>query len=211
MIKLSIYGAGGAGKEIITTINAINSENQQLKVIGFFEDDPLVKIPFEYMRLGGLRELVSAQQRQCLIIAIADIPIKKRLLEDLATSKVRYINVIHPTALYDDSSRIGSDCYIGPYTVLGPNTKIGDHVYIGSHCSIGHDTVIANGCSIMPGSHIAGNVSLGNFTFVGAGAKLLQGLVIDKDCTIGAGAVVTRHVGSGMKMVGIPAKSLNNS
>lgn len=41
--------------------------------------------------------------------------------------------MIHPTALIDDSARIGNNVSIGPYTIVGPDVEIGDHCVIGPH------------------------------------------------------------------------------
>lgn len=41
---------------------------------------------------------------------------------------------------------------------------------------------------------------------VGAGAQVLQHLALGPDATVGAGAVVTRDVGAGVTVVGVPAR-----
>lgn len=44
---------------------------------------------------------------------------------------------IHPTAVIDDTVRIGKNTYIGPYTTIKGNVIIGSNSYIASHVSIG--------------------------------------------------------------------------
>ncbi|WP_417658444.1 acyl-ACP--UDP-N-acetylglucosamine O-acyltransferase [Pseudidiomarina sp.] len=41
--------------------------------------------------------------------------------------------MIHPTAIIDDSARIGKNVEIGPYTIVGANVEIGDNCVIGPH------------------------------------------------------------------------------
>ena len=54
----------------------------------------------------------------------------------------------HPTAVIDDSARVGRDCEIGPLCVVGPDVVLGDRVVLKSHVavagrtSIGDDTVV---------------------------------------------------------------------
>ena len=44
--------------------------------------------------------------------------------------------------------------------------------------------------------------------YVGAGAILLPGITVGREAIIGAGAVVTRDVPPGIKVIGVPAKPL---
>jgi UDP-N-acetylglucosamine acyltransferase len=48
-------------------------------------------------------------------------------------------NKIHSTAIIEDEVIIGSDNYIGAYTVIKSGTTIGDNNYIGIGCIIGDD------------------------------------------------------------------------
>lgn len=50
--------------------------------------------------------------------------------------------MIHPTALIDDSARIGNNVSIGPYTIVGPDVEIGDHCVIGPHVVLRGPTVL---------------------------------------------------------------------
>lgn len=55
---------------------------------------------------------------------------------------------IHPTAVLEEGSEIGSNVSIGPYAVIGPNVKIADgnrihaHVVIEGHTTIGENNQI---------------------------------------------------------------------
>jgi len=49
-------------------------------------------------------------------------------------------------------------------------------------------------------------VNIGDRVFVGANASIKQGITIGDDVTIGMGAAVIQDVGSGAKIVGVPAK-----
>jgi len=50
--------------------------------------------------------------------------------------------VIHPTAIIDDSARIGNNVEIGPYTIVGANVEIGDNCVIGPHVVLRGPTVL---------------------------------------------------------------------
>jgi len=50
--------------------------------------------------------------------------------------------VIHPTAIIDDSARIGNNVEIGPYTIVGAHVEIGDNCVIGPHVVLRGPTVL---------------------------------------------------------------------
>ncbi len=49
---------------------------------------------------------------------------------------------IHPTAIVDQSARIGEGVTIGPYCIVGPNVSLGEQSHLHSHVVIDGHTVI---------------------------------------------------------------------
>ncbi|WP_066965342.1 acyl-ACP--UDP-N-acetylglucosamine O-acyltransferase [Microbulbifer sp. Q7] len=49
---------------------------------------------------------------------------------------------IHPTAIVDDSAKIGEGVKIGPYSVIGPDVEIGDGCEIASHVVLSGPTTL---------------------------------------------------------------------
>jgi UDP-3-O-[3-hydroxymyristoyl] glucosamine N-acyltransferase len=79
---------------------------------------------------------------------------------------------IHTTAIIEDTAKIGSDIYIGPYTYIGENCIIGD------------------GCSIFPHVYIGDNTRLGNNCKINPGVKIYHDCLIGDGCIIHAGSVI---------------------
>ncbi len=50
--------------------------------------------------------------------------------------------MIHPTAIIDESAKIGKDVSIGPYSIIGANVEIGDGTWIGPHVVIQGPSII---------------------------------------------------------------------
>ncbi|HHH13907.1 MAG TPA: acyl-ACP--UDP-N-acetylglucosamine O-acyltransferase [Thiolapillus brandeum] len=48
--------------------------------------------------------------------------------------------MIHPTAIIDQSARLGEGVRIGPFSIIGPGVEIGDGCEIGSHVVIARNT-----------------------------------------------------------------------
>jgi UDP-N-acetylglucosamine acyltransferase len=57
---------------------------------------------------------------------------------------------IHPTAVVSRRARIGSGCYIGPYSILGDEVELKDEVRLDSHCVIDGRTIIGQGTRVFP-------------------------------------------------------------
>ncbi len=91
-----------------------------------------------------------------------------------------------------DSARID----VGDGTLLGPGVQI----YCADHH---HDPRERRA-----GLERALPVSIGANVWVGGGAKIMPGITVGDDAIIGAGAVVTRDVADGAKVVGNPARVL---
>ena len=77
---------------------------------------------------------------------------------------------IHPTAVIEETSKIGAEVYIGPYA------------YIGEDC------VIEDGCSVYP------HVYIGDKTRVGANCIIYPGVTIYHECILGKNCII--HAGS---------------
>src|SRR5207253_7706462 len=56
----------------------------------------------------------------------------------------------HSTALVSPRAQIGSDCYIGPYSIIGDEVSLGDRVRIDSHCVIDGRTRIGDETHVFP-------------------------------------------------------------
>ena len=57
---------------------------------------------------------------------------------------------IHPTAVVSPKARLGSDCFIGPYSIIGDEVELGDEVRLESHCVIDGRTWIGEGTHVFP-------------------------------------------------------------
>ncbi len=79
---------------------------------------------------------------------------------------------IHPTAVIDPTTKIGSPVYIGPHVVIPGDVEIGDGVCI-------HANVV-----IYPG------VRIGNGTLLHANCTIHERTIMGKDCVIHSGAVI---------------------
>jgi UDP-3-O-[3-hydroxymyristoyl] glucosamine N-acyltransferase len=79
---------------------------------------------------------------------------------------------IHPTAIIESSSKIGSDVYIGAYTYIGENCIVGDNCRIYAQVYIGDGTIIGENSQVFPGVKIYHECIIGNGCIIHAGSVI---------------------------------------
>lgn len=210
MKDITIFGAGGFGREVKTIIDAINKSEPSYNFVGFY-DDGIEKgtIVNGYPVLGGIQELNEVSSELSLIISIGDPRIKKNILNKIENSFIKFPTIIHPNAsVSSDDVQIGKGTIICEGTIITCNINIGEFVIFNLMCTVGHDTTIDNYCAFMPSVNISGEVHLHKSVYVGTGAKIINQLEIGENTIIGAGAVVSKSLPANCTAVGIPAKPI---
>jgi UDP-N-acetylglucosamine acyltransferase len=61
----------------------------------------------------------------------------------------KFIN-IHPSAVVGSNSRVGSGCYIGPFSIVGDEVELENDVRLDSHCVVDGRTTIGQGTRVFP-------------------------------------------------------------
>ncbi len=78
----------------------------------------------------------------------------------------------HPTAVVDDSARIGAD------------------VYLDAHAYVGKESILGDGCVLGPGAYVGSGVTLGDEAWLHPHARVLDGCVIGKRVVLHAGSTI---------------------
>jgi maltose O-acetyltransferase len=108
---------------------------------------------------------------------------------------------------------IDGDSYVNRFTMFDASESIemGRNCLVGPFCYItDHDHGIDAASSIAEQALVGSPVRIGSRVWIGAGAIILKGVTIGNGAVIGAGAVVTRHVRSGEKVAGVPARTIGS-
>lgn len=126
------------------------------------------------------------------------------------------------------NTNIWQFCVILPNAKIGSNCNICSHCFIENDVVIGNNVTIKSGVQIWDGMIVEDNVFIGpNVTFcndrypksrnknwklepviikkgasIGANATILPGITIGEDALIGAGAIVTKNVPKGQRIIG---------
>jgi UDP-N-acetylglucosamine acyltransferase len=113
---------------------------------------------------------------------------------------------IHPTAIVEDTTKIGEGTTIGPYAVIGPEVELGKNCKIHSQCSIVGKTKLGDGCEVFPFASVGeksqdlkykeGNktyVEIGNNTVIRESATIHSGTADGEVTKIGSNCLLMAY------------------
>ncbi|MES2543378.1 MAG: UDP-3-O-(3-hydroxymyristoyl)glucosamine N-acyltransferase [Bacteroidota bacterium] len=92
-----------------------------------------------------------------------------KLLEFYDSAKKMKSGIELPSFI-DNSSKPGSDFYLGAFAYIGSNVKIGNNVKVYPNCFIGDNVVIGDNVSIFAGAKIHSETEIGNNCVIYSGA-----------------------------------------
>lgn len=205
--KIVIIGASGHGK-VVANIAKLNG----YKEILFIDDDVNKKECGQYKIIGTSKQIDSLIKDDYeFAVAVGDNGIRERIFERLVNKEARLPALIHPTAVIDETVKIGKGTVVMANAVINSSSSIGKACIVNTATSIDHDCVIGNYVHVSPGVNIAGMVTVGFKTWIGVGATIINNLNIGEECIIGAGCVVIKEVKDRIKIVGNPQKIVNRA
>ena len=211
---VAIYGGGGFAREVAWLVESCRDADGLLTPVCFIDDDP----NRQGQTLNGLPtfslEDAWRQMSDALVVCAVGSPhTRQRLAEKARGIGFRFATLVHPRAERSKWIEFGDGTVVCAGCILTTNITIGSHVQINLDCTIGHDAVLGDYSTLAPGVHISGWVHLGRHVYLGTGAVVLNGtdeapIVLGDGAVIGAGACVTKSIGAGLTVVGVPAKPL---
>jgi carbonic anhydrase/acetyltransferase-like protein (isoleucine patch superfamily) len=113
-----------------------------------------------------------------------------------------------------DKLVIHARTYINRYTMIDASERIeiGSDCMIGPHCYI-TDSDHGHALGLLVGKQpsISAPVRIGHNVWLGAGVIVLKGVTIGDNAVVGAGSVVTKEVPANAKVVGVPARVIQQT
>lgn len=209
MKDLYIIGAGGFGREVAWIVERINSIKPTWNLKGFIDDNETLwgSKEGEYHVFGGC-EYLSALEDVYAVCAVGSSNVRKKIIEKLKDTSVKFATLVDPSVLYSNSVKIGEGAIVCAGTIITVDVNIGDHVIVNLDCTIGHDAVIDDFVTIYPSVNVSGNVLIGECSELGTGTQIIQGKKVISNTIIGAGAIVVKDCIESGTYVGSPAKKI---
>lgn len=201
--------------EVSQIINDINSINQTFDVIGILDDNESMhgRIICGTKVLGSVNMASSFPDDVYFVILIASFKnriIKKHLLDKLNLPNERFCNLIHPTAIIFNSSKIGNGVILFPGAVIANDCYIGNHSVVLLNSVIGSRNIIGEGVSITSLVVTGPDVNIGNYAYIGIGSSIAPNIEIGPGAMIGMGSSILNNLPAGVFAMGNPGKFYND-
>lgn len=201
MRKTIIVGTGAVAAELTSYIldnnKAVDDESKK-EILGYIEFEENIekywkKYQLEKPVLGDIDNYDFTDEVE-VIIGIADIDFRNKMINRVLEKKVKIGQFIHHSVIVPSNTELGIGNIIYPYCIIGPNCKIGDYNLITSYSFISHDTIIGDR-NFLSTAGLAGRVCMGHNNFLGIRSTVLPGITIGDRNTIQAGMIVDKSVG----------------
>jgi sugar O-acyltransferase (sialic acid O-acetyltransferase NeuD family) len=201
MEKIVIVGAGALAAEVARFIldSNIKKNSNDYTIVGFLDDnkESYDKYSLHSPFLGPIFSYKPKDDEK-LILAIADIPTRRKVISYFTMVGGVFTNFIHPWSIIFDTARMGTGNVIMPYTLIGPNADLGDYNLVNSRVVLGHDTQIGTNNTFFPSTGISGSTTIGDNNLFGVNSATLPGISIGSNNKISAGMVIERKLKSDM-------------
>lgn len=213
-----IVGARQHGKVVCNILRTSSRGRREVKVIGFFDDNPvligkeLLGLPI----LGAFKDLARLRDSLSLDAAIMGISnlhmrVRSEYFARISDFRMASVSAIHDSAVIDPTAKLGSGAVLNPLCVVNAFAEIGDNFVAYSGSTIEHEDIIGDNVYLGPGVNLASGVKVGNNTFVGAGAKIVPDISVGTNVVIGAGSVIIEDIVDNSLVVGVPGKVIRSS
>ena len=143
------------------------------------------------------------------IIAIGDNKIREILQTKVLNDGFKVVSLIHSSSIISSSVKVGLGVVIMPNVVVNAYSIISNGIILNTSCVVEHECIIDDFVHISPNVALAGDVKVGKYTHIGIGANVIQGINIGENNIIGAGTVIINNIENNKKLVGVPAKEIN--
>ena len=210
MVKIGIFGASGMAREAGDIAQALGLEPI------YIARDEVERDAWSYPGHIILESEVDRFSELLYVIGIGDNVARRKVAERFY-KKVRFTNLIHPSATFGREQRERLDHSVGVIVAAGvrltSSIEVGNFVILNQNVTVAHDCEVGRYVHIAPGANVSGNVHLGVGCWVGAGAVINQGtighkLTVGQGTVIGSAAVIIGDCEPNAVYVGVPAKRI---
>ena len=200
--KIVIFGAGGHTR---TLIPLVRSEGYD--ILAIYDDSFKNGVDEKIDGISVIGKIDDFKKEAKIILSYGEGE-KRNMLINKFPDYILNDNLIHPSAIIENSAKIEGLNQIFALVVINAQTIIGKNNIINTGAIIEHEVKIGGNNHISVGSVLAGMVEIGDYCFIGAGAVIIDKVKITDKVIIGANAVVIKNINEPGTYVGNPARKI---
>jgi sugar O-acyltransferase (sialic acid O-acetyltransferase NeuD family) len=205
MKKLSIYGAGGAGRELASFLNSTG----EWSIEGFVDDVTDQKM-IDGIPVLGKRDFLDDYKGNVVVQILNDAHVREKIISGLKNNPgIIFPRIIAPGCWLANTITWGEGVVINlPMTLVSAGVRLGDFVFLNCSTAIGHDTDIGDYSIVYSHIEFGGGVKVGHHTIIGSGSTIRPHTNIGNNVIVGGGSMVVQDVPDNVVVAGVPAKIL---
>lgn len=212
IMKIALYGAGGLGHEVASSIrNRWILGSEDWEIIGYFDDRDFSRSPDDKLTgrwLGGIDELNGWNEPIGVILCFGNPETRFAVASKIINTNIEFPNCICKDFSISDeiSFKIGKGNIITGNCMVTTNVSIGDFNLLNGSVVLGHDASCRDANVFMPGCRISGCVEIGDRNLFGSMSFVKQGLKLGSDITLSPLSALLAKPKDGNTYIGNPAK-----
>lgn len=218
---LGIYGASGAGSELVGLVDRCEQYLEKecaifhkeyaprWEKLVFIDDSPEKKgTEFFKLPVMGFEDAINEYGLDGIefILAIGEPAVKDKVFEKVSAAGAKVTSIIYPEIILPNEYKHGPGLIIHKGSSMPPRANYGNNVLIQGVAIIGHDVTLGDNVVVSTFAFIGGDTTIGRNTYVGPQSCIRNGLHIGENVIIGMGSVVTKDVPDNAVVYGNPAK-----
>ena len=211
MINIIICGTGGFARELYCWIK-YSEIHQNIIFKGFLDRNDSSLVPFGLERYYlGHEDTYTAEDKDFLLIAIADVNTRDLLYRKLKNKNYNFFNYIHESVIIGEDVKFGEGNIVCPNSVLTTNININNCNIFNINCTVGHDVTIGSFNTFNSHCDITGHSKIISNNFFGSRVTLLPKSKIGSNNKIAAGSVVYKGIKNNCIYLGNPAIKISSN
>lgn len=209
MKKLVIVGAGGFGREVYGWLKDAQQFQEEWYLSAFYDDNAKALESYDY-DIPLFSDIANIENiADCLfVLAIGEPKTKEDITKRFEAQGARFINLIHPSAVFGKNVALGKGCVVCPNVTLTCDIVTGDFVTFNVSSTAGHDVIIGDYATLSGHVDVTGFARIDKGVYLGSHAVVIPGVQVGEYANIGAGSVVIRKVKPYTSVFGNPAKKI---